>query len=291
MSPASGAIGGASVISISLSRLACSGVLSLITWPSSATSSSAEVVCGGFGGRTGTISGTGESAVADVLLLNELEAGNGGKGWSRSFSWAIGSFPEACPFPSGAGLSFEAFSLDCRVTIFGCAAAVCSEYGVPPIVSSGTSFNSPVLDSAALFSAFTAGVGCRLRFGCSTLAFFGGTAGSLTSGFFASSCAPQQPSNDKNFGTPRFFGLSAPDATCKLGPVFSCSVKAGPLILSFDRRMLPRLPLRRFSLMLSFEPFLETLFGSVIIPWARGEEKGWDCKFDEVRTGTPGPGF
>ncbi len=248
------------------------------------------MVTGGFGGRTETTSGPDDgSAVVDDLLASRPEVGKGGNGWSPVVMVGfVGSFSEVCPFPKPADFSVGTFSLERRVTIFGFAAAVCSEYGVPPMVSSGISLDSPVLDSAALFSTFTAGVGCRPLFACSTLAFFGGTAGSLTSGFFASSCAPQQPSNDRNLETPRFLGFSGLDAACKLGPAFSCPATPAVVKFSFKRRTLRRLPLRRFPLMLSFEPFLEIVFGSETTPWAGADVKVCVCRLDEVRMGTPG---
>ncbi len=40
--------------------------------------------------------------------------------------------------------------------------------------------------------------------------------------------------------------------------------------------------------MLSFEPFLETVFGSEITPWAGADVKVCVCRLDEVRIGMPG---
>lgn len=108
-----------------------------------------------------------------------FEAGRGGNGGSRDSVAAGGSVVSAVDGTGGAcatGLSVGTLSFDDLVIIVGFAAGLSSEYSGPPMLSSTTSFDSPVLDSPALAFAFTTGVGCLPGFCCSTLAFFAGTA-------------------------------------------------------------------------------------------------------------------
>ena len=74
------------------------------------------------------------------------------------------------------GFSAGTLSFEDLVIIVGFAAGLSSEYSGPPILSSATSFVSPVLVSPALAFALTTGVGCLPGLCWSTLAFFAGTA-------------------------------------------------------------------------------------------------------------------
>ncbi len=110
-----------------------------------------------------------------------FEAGRGGNGGSR-FSVAAGGSVVSAVDATGTGgacatgFSAGTLSFDDLVIMVGLAAGFSSEYSGPPILSSTTSLDSPVLDSPALAFAFTTGVGCLAGFCCSTLAFFAGTA-------------------------------------------------------------------------------------------------------------------
>ena len=108
-----------------------------------------------------------------------FEVGRGGNGGSRVFVAAGGSVVSAVDGTGGAcatGFSAGTLSFDDLVIIVGFAAGLSSEYSGPPILSSTTSFDSPVVDSPALTFAFTTGVACLPGFCCSTLAFLAGTA-------------------------------------------------------------------------------------------------------------------
>lgn len=92
-----------------------------------------------------------------------FKAGRGGNGGSRVSVAAGGSVVSAVDDTGGAcatDFSAGTLSFDDLVIIMGFVAGLSSEYSGPPILSSATSFDSPVLDSPALAFAFTTGVGC-----------------------------------------------------------------------------------------------------------------------------------
>ena len=151
----------------------------------------------------------------------------------------------------------------------------------------GVSFDPGPETAPPLGFVFTSGAPCRSRFDCNTFAFLGGTAGSVASRF-ALSDDPQQLRNERNFP---FLGFAVLEDTAGgLALAFSWVVKLGPVNFSCFECLLARLPLRLFSLMISFEARLEDDFSSSEIFSGAGTEVSvWACELDDERIGIPGP--
>ena len=103
------------------------------------------------------------------------------------------------------------------------------------MLSPGASFESAVLDSAALGFGLTMGVACR-GFGCETLDFLAGTSWSAASTVFAFSGALQQFKNDRK---PLLFGLAGSGsaaATASFLELALLPLRLGGLTLFFEIR-------------------------------------------------------
>lgn len=155
------------------------------------------------------------------------------------------------------------------------------------MVSTGVSFDPGPETAPPLEFDFPSGVACRSRFDCNTFAFLGGTTGSVASRF-ALSDDPQQFRNERNFP---FLGFAVLEDTAgRPALAFSWAVKLGPVNFSCFECLLARLPLRLFSLIISFEARLDDdLSSSEIFSGAGAEVSVWACELDDERSGIPGP--